>query len=1078
MPDILSPQNLRLVGSLHRHFDLARTSAHLPLRRGIIHGAEYRRWLAALPHGPSHHAARGRLLSILGDEQGALKELGLATRRRDAPACAFAFRWELETGAGRDGGADLDRALAIEPENGWWRLWNAVRHLHRSPDGRALEEAAAAEALLRHEPYALFVRALIHYKRGEQAEALKALDAGLRAAPEVEWPYRLRGMCRHELGDSPGALKDALTAARLNEISGTFNIPLGIYRRRMDSRANIEAATNRIKKEPRAYWAYLYRADYRRSPDINENSAGLADLKRAVELAPESAIAWAYLARTQTALADFKGANESIEKAASLDPECGWIRAWKGEQRRRMGDIPAAAHELDEAVRLFPDYELAYAWRGGVRRAQGRAEDAVADLDIAVALKPVNIAWCYFERMNAKRALGWTGEALLDAEHTHRLNAKYSYESDPKKFGAALTELERYGKKARRDALADVWRGDILIRLRDFKNAERALARAVKTDPKNAHGRILRGRALGELGRWTAAFAEFKTAVRLEPEFPFGHAWLGRAKMVRGEYRAAVTDLARAASSEHGSAWILSWKGEAEFKLKDYAAAVRSLDEALELHKRYADALLWRGAALLRLNRLDAAAADLDAALEIRSDNSQARFFRGLLNAKTGRPLEAVDDLEEALASGEALSVSSAREARSLLKRVRRAASRLSTSDAVAEAERLQKEGQHAAAVDIYGRLLRLSPDSTDIYRKRAEAFRCLGRNDLALEDRSAIVRLLPADADALCGRGDIRRRLWDFSGGIKDARATLRLLPKSAHAWVLLSECQRNLGDYDAAIASATKAAAADPRWGWAFIVRAKAKRQKGDLDGALADTELAEKAGERAYAWGWRGEILRKAGKFAQALKELQRASADQPSNAWLLALRGELKRQLGDPSLGMDDFSRAVQLDPHASCDYDFLGATPKAVREDAALAWVFGWRGGIHRKEERLAPARADLDRAASLDPDCCWIRAWRGELLAHQGDAAGALKEFEQALRLFPRYAQARVWKGQALLSLGKSSPALVEFRRALSDEPQNVWALLGEASCLQKMGRARQAEDAVERARQLAPSLFAAPGGR
>ncbi|MBI3554156.1 MAG: tetratricopeptide repeat protein [Elusimicrobia bacterium] len=1076
MPTILSPEILSLVGVLGVRFDLGRHSAHMPARRGVIFGKRYRGRLESLRgDDPATRAARGRLLRLLGEPESAADELAASCGDPRAPACAFAFRWELESSRGKAPGADLGRAIAMEPGNGWWRLWNAVRLMDGAPTPKALEEVQAASERLPGRALPHLVGGLIWwYQRNDPAKAVGFLDAGLALEPGIEWAYRLRAMCRHERGDAAGCLKDCLTAMRLNEQSTTLFIPLGLYRGRSDSRRHIEVADSYIKKDPRAYWAYLYRAEYKRGPDINENSGALEDLLRAASLAPKSAAAWAYLARCQTAMGDFKSANAAIEKAAALDPQCGWIRAWKGEQRRRVGDIKTAASELDAAVRLFPDYEVAYAWRAGARLALGRPKPAVEDLDIAIGLHPVNAAWCFFERMNAKRALGWTAAALDDAERAHRLNSKYTWENEPKRFDRALAELDAEIKRAPRGALARIWRGDILIRLRDFRGAADCLDAAVRCDTKSARARILRGRALGELGRWTQALKDFKAAVRFEPDFAFGHAWLGRAKMVRGDYKGAVGDLSKALSVERSSAWILSWRGEAYFRLKRHQEAVDDLSQALEVHSRYADALLWRGASLLSLGRLEPAESDLGKALEIRPDDAQARFYRGLVHVEAGRSLEARKELEEAMASG-GLSPEQRRLGSARLRELKKAKG--SPAEAVAAAEALQRDGRHDAAVEAYSGALAGAPNDHSLYKKRAEAYRCQGRYDLALKDLLTVARLRPREAGALASVAEMRRRLFDFRGGRRDARAALALDARCAPAWVVLSELERALGRCDEAVRAASKAVDCDASWGWALIVRAKAKRQKGEFTAAIADTRLAEKAHEDAYAWGWRGEILRKAGKPKEALALLDRAVERQPSNAWFLALRGETRRELGELEKALADLDRAVQLDPHASCDYDFLGAEPPAVRRDSKLAWVYAWRGGIHRKEGRLPQARADLERAASLDPSAFWILAWKGELLIHLGRTAAGLKDLDRALSLYPRYAAARVWKGHALLAAGRAQAASAEFRKALAADPQNVWALLGEASSLEKLGRARQAGVVAERARSLAPGLFEAAAG-
>jgi tetratricopeptide (TPR) repeat protein len=217
----------------------------------------------------------------------------------------------------------------------------------------------------------------------------------------------------------------------------------------------------------------------------------------------------------------------------------------------------------------------------------------------------------------------------------------------------------------------------------------------------------------------------------------------------------------------------------------------------------------------------------------------------------------------------------------------------------------------------------------------------------------------------------------------------------------------------------------------------------------------------------------VLRKAGRLPEALEALRKASALQPTNAWVLALRGETRRMLGDAAGGLADIREAMRFDIHASCAYDFLGAEPAPVRRDASLAWVFAWRGGIHRGAGRLNQAAADLNRAVALDPGAFWILAWRGELRLHEGDAAGALKDLDKALALHPKYPEALLWKGQALLKSGAARRALRDFASALALDPNNVWALIGQAACRERLGQASEAQELMTRAREMAPALFA-----
>ena len=332
----------------------------------------------------------------------------------------------------------------------------------------------------------------------------------------------------------------------------------------------------------------------------------------------------------------------------------------------------------------------------------------------------------------------------------------------------------------------------------------------------------------------------------------------------------------------------------------------------------------------------EGAVADLSSALKLSPRSPLAHLHRGLLLARTRRRAEAREDLLGALADPGMLSPRERVQAKAALKGTETAGARGSTAARIDEAKRLQSEGRHDAAAEIYTALLKPMPPHDDVLRYRAEAYRCLGRNDLALADKQTIVELKPNDAEAVINRGDSRRRAHDLPGALADARSVLARRPRSAAAWVLRAECERGLGQGAKAVASATRAVECDARWGWALIVRAKALCQKGALAAALEDTHRAERAGEGAYAWGWRAVILRKLGRREEARGNLTRALAEQSTNAWMLALRGEVERELGRPERGLADLTEAVRLDPHCSCAYDFLGAEPR--RCAPTRAWL--------------------------------------------------------------------------------------------------------------------------------------------
>lgn len=598
-----------LVAPLGRLFFLGRSGRYDPARARVLREKEFLAGLKAAGRAksPAAAAARGRFLRLLGRLDEAQAELESAAKS-GLPE-ALAFRWELSAARGRRDDDGLEEALKRAPGDALARTWNAVRLAEMSRWDDAAAEAARAAALDPREALPHFTRGLALLRAGDRRGADAAFTAGLALEPKTEWAWRARAVARHEDGREAGCLSDCFAAMRLNEMIGTLFIPLGLYQKNLTTRECVDAATARLAAEPGAWWARVYRSDYRREPSINENEGAVEDLREALKSRPDVAWTWAYLARCQTAAGDFAGARASLEKAHALDPECGWILSWRGEHRRRAGDAKGALADLEKAVALEPDYELAYAWRGGAKRALGRPAEAEADLTTSIRLDPTYVEWCFFERHNARRDQGRIGDALEDLREAHRLNPKFVYENDPKRCPAALKQLARVPAKDPRRALARAWAGEIRLRLRDFGAADAVLTEAVAADPRLAFARTLRGRARGELGRWKEAMADFAAAVELEPHSGVAKAWRGRAKLMLGDAAGAAADLAAALESrtEKAAAWILQWKAEAELAAGRPAAAEDSATLALEVHPRYMEARLTRGLARERLGRPAAA---------------------------------------------------------------------------------------------------------------------------------------------------------------------------------------------------------------------------------------------------------------------------------------------------------------------------------------------------------------------------------------------------------------------------------------------------------------------------------------
>ncbi len=192
--------------------------------------------------------------------------------------------------------------------------------------------------------------------------------------------------------------------------------------------------------------------------------------RRAVDLDPGYALAWAQMASAQFALRHDHGragdgGQAALDRALALNPDLAEARAHKAGRLSRAGRHEEAAAEIAGALRLDPESFEVNLRAGGVSYSQGRLEDAARHFERAAALietdlsAPLLLISCY--------------AALGDAENTHRV------------AGIALERVEKAVAQDRGNGYAMGGAVTALAALGESERAKDWMSRALLIDPDN-----------------------------------------------------------------------------------------------------------------------------------------------------------------------------------------------------------------------------------------------------------------------------------------------------------------------------------------------------------------------------------------------------------------------------------------------------------------------------------------------------------------------------------------------------------------------------------------------------------------
>jgi predicted O-linked N-acetylglucosamine transferase (SPINDLY family) len=274
-----------------------------------------------------------------------------------------------------------------------------------------------------------------------------------------------------------------------------------------------------------------------------------------------------------------------------------------------------------------------------------------------------------------------------------------------------------------------------------------------------------------------------------------------------------------------------------------------------------------------------------------------------------------------------------------------------------------------------------LRPDDPELLANHATTLKELRRFDEALRDYDLALRLQPDYVEALFNRGATLQALGRANEAVQSFSRALALRPGLAEAHYCRGNAYYELGRLELAHRDYEQAASIRPDYvdahnnlGVTLLTLERFADAERSLDRALQlDPAHAGAHYNRALA-------LQKLRRFDEALRHCDRAIQLRADHAAFLA-RGNLLMELGQPSVAIESYDRAVSLRPRNGEAY--IG------------------RGDALQQLGRLEEALASYDRAVQGDPENGECHYRRGDALRYSYRFSEALQSYATAYRLRP-----------------------------------------------------------------------------
>lgn len=351
---------------------------------------DYSQIIRINPQNAEAYSNRGLMQAELNERWGAMQDYNQALQINPKHIKTFLnrSRMRLELDDYQGAIADCDDVLNINPKLPKAYLNRGMARFEVEDYQGALTDYNQVLQINPNVAEAYFNRGLNYVALESYQEALSDFNQALQLNPNYTQAYLNRGSTRLLLGDNDGSIQDFDQALRLDEPAAKAFFSQIV--------PTLSDDLNTIEDEDQQIAKGLVIQGYRRY-ELGEYQAALNAYTQALELDPNNVEAYNRRSTVRSALGDYQGALEDIEKAKNLSvaPEQsssstpvvtlkGYCQ--RGVDKLQQGDFPGAIADFNQVLQMYGNDATVLTCRGFAYRRSGDNERAIEDLQTAAKL--------------------------------------------------------------------------------------------------------------------------------------------------------------------------------------------------------------------------------------------------------------------------------------------------------------------------------------------------------------------------------------------------------------------------------------------------------------------------------------------------------------------------------------------------------------------------------------------------------------------------------------------------------------------------------------------------------------------